>query len=295
MYHEPISQFQFKLYGLPATAGVIRLITLLPSADPSSTVKCVSHIATLKQNPKYEAISYAWGDTTSCTPIFLDDKIFYNTVSLYEALIHLRHDSRGKVRVLWADAICINQSDTKERNYQVQQMSSIYRLANDVVVWLGPRTGIGKKAFSFLSKHRDLTTPNGKFSQRDEDGILKVATDPQYIPGWKALCELLSHPWFQRAWIIQEIILTKKATIFFGVAKAEFNFMWNMCTGITSHISMLLYYTSLTNLRLREFLIELQPKLSRLGAIGLLQGEKKWHTPLELPSLRNIDLRRLEA
>ena len=37
---------------------------------------------------------------------------------------------------LWVDAICINQDDTDERNYQVTQMGAIYRSAMQVDVWL---------------------------------------------------------------------------------------------------------------------------------------------------------------
>jgi len=38
---------------------------------------------------------------------------------------------------LWVDAICINQSDENERSSQVNLMSTIYRAARRVLVWLG--------------------------------------------------------------------------------------------------------------------------------------------------------------
>ena len=49
----------------------------------------------------------------------------YVTRSLYHALRYLRYKSQS--RVLWIDAICVNQDDLKERSCQVQRMADIYR------------------------------------------------------------------------------------------------------------------------------------------------------------------------
>ena len=40
-------------------------------------------------------------------------------------------------RVLWIDAICINQTDIPERNAQVSTMKRTYEEADRVLVWLG--------------------------------------------------------------------------------------------------------------------------------------------------------------
>ena len=41
------------------------------------------------------------------------------------------------MKILWADAACINQSDDQERGHQVKQMGSIYATATKVLIWLG--------------------------------------------------------------------------------------------------------------------------------------------------------------
>ena len=41
-------------------------------------------------------------------------------------------------RFLWADAIRVNQHGLKERSLWVKRTADIYRLADRVVVWLGP-------------------------------------------------------------------------------------------------------------------------------------------------------------
>jgi hypothetical protein len=40
-------------------------------------------------------------------------------------------------RVMWIDAVCINQNDLEERGDQVQIMALIYAYAAKVTVWLG--------------------------------------------------------------------------------------------------------------------------------------------------------------
>jgi len=42
-----------------------------------------------------------------------------------------------KIRVLWVDALCINQDDTKEKEVQVSLMSDIYSKTNRGLLWLG--------------------------------------------------------------------------------------------------------------------------------------------------------------
>lgn len=57
-------------------------------------------------------------------------------VNLHLALHQLRNETSS--RVIWADAVCINQSDVEERSEQVALMGEIFRRAYQVVVWLGP-------------------------------------------------------------------------------------------------------------------------------------------------------------
>jgi hypothetical protein len=51
------------------------------------------------------------------------------------ALCYLRKEESG--RVLWVDAICINQKDDKERGHQVGMMRDVYSKATEVLIWLG--------------------------------------------------------------------------------------------------------------------------------------------------------------
>ena len=118
----------------------------------------------------YEALSYEWGQPPDIKPVvgtskrggfalsnvFLDGKQFGVRWNLYCALRQLRLPE--KTRVLWVDAVCIDQTDNQERNHQVTLMRMIYTQANRVIVWLGNSLGYIKSHFANpLRRMRDFT------------------------------------------------------------------------------------------------------------------------------------------
>jgi len=109
----------------------------------------------LSDAPPYEALSYVWGPFNSPDDpdlIQLNDCGFEVTTNLWRALYALRHETKD--RVLWIDAICINQGDLEERSSQVQLMRDVYRKARSVVVWLGEEGTWTTELFKYLKKTR---------------------------------------------------------------------------------------------------------------------------------------------
>ncbi|PVH78634.1 hypothetical protein DL98DRAFT_421844, partial [Cadophora sp. DSE1049] len=92
-------------------------------------------IVALDRYPEYEALSYQWGTSSADQSIVIDGQHKAITPNLALALHSLRHEMRE--RVLWVDAICINQRSTKEKSSQVQLMNRIYAEASEVLIWLG--------------------------------------------------------------------------------------------------------------------------------------------------------------
>ncbi|KAF2265378.1 HET-domain-containing protein, partial [Lojkania enalia] len=112
----------------------IRLIDIFPANDLDSPIHCsVLHVNLLRPC-HYEALSYVWGDPQIGDEIDIDGQRFPITKNLGKALRQIRRPT-AKTR-LWADAICINQEDPKERSCQVSLMSRIYRSASRVTVFL---------------------------------------------------------------------------------------------------------------------------------------------------------------
>jgi hypothetical protein len=76
------------------------------------------------------------GGTSKPLNLSLADEDFAVTEYLHAALEHLRNEDED--RILWIDAVCINQDEPNERGHQVQQMESIYECARQVIIWLRP-------------------------------------------------------------------------------------------------------------------------------------------------------------
>lgn len=120
----------------------IRLLTLLPSPSSTKPLKCRLHQVLLDElkdpEPKntYEALSYVWGAKNGTIPITCGGRKLLITPNCDSALRHLRHKLTR--RVLWIDAICIDQQSVEERNCQVPLMGEIYTAAKKVIIWLGP-------------------------------------------------------------------------------------------------------------------------------------------------------------
>ncbi|OQO10976.1 hypothetical protein B0A48_05231 [Cryoendolithus antarcticus] len=84
----------------------------------------------------YEALSYVWGTSTvTCSIIVNGLSGFTIRKNLNQAPHRLRLPDRP--RLLWVDAICINQMDPLEKAFQVAHMDDVYRHAERVLVWLG--------------------------------------------------------------------------------------------------------------------------------------------------------------
>ena len=71
--------------------------------------------------------------------IFVNEKPFWIRKNLWKFLRIIR--SKIGYLAIWADAICIDQSNLQERAQQVQMMGSIYRAARKVCAWLGEDAG----------------------------------------------------------------------------------------------------------------------------------------------------------
>ena len=89
----------------------------------------------LSENLRYEAVSYCWGDEEDLRSITCNGHEFEVRRNLEAALRNMRYSDRP--RLLWADAICINQLDDKEKVSQVQLMQTIFSNAQRTLIWLG--------------------------------------------------------------------------------------------------------------------------------------------------------------
>jgi hypothetical protein len=181
--------------------------------------------------PDYDAISYVWGDPTDTSPLECSGKTLSITKNLHSALRHFRFQDQP--RVLWADAICINQVDVHERGQQVSIMRVIYQRAQRVLIWLGTETEDDKDALNVIERIKKiLPTPPlmgpDQISQTNSVSYnLSIALTLMWnkIPDkdWAQLGILLRRPWFERVWVIQEVLSAREALVFNGLKSISFS------------------------------------------------------------------------
>jgi hypothetical protein len=105
-------------------------------------------VVDLDERPHFTALSYVWGSPGSDT-IICQDILVPVTPNCYSALLHLR--KKLGAYCIWVDAICIDQSNLKEREQQVTLMGEIYKGAEKVFIWLGPGNTARERAMEYLS------------------------------------------------------------------------------------------------------------------------------------------------
>jgi Heterokaryon incompatibility protein (HET) len=118
---------------LDPKAREIRLVHIQPGLwdDP---ILCEIEIVSLNSSPcpVYQTLSYTWGDSQATKPILLEDCLIDVKANLWAALRRLR--CADKTRVIWIDALCINQTNIQEKNLQVMLMGKIYSSCREVIM-----------------------------------------------------------------------------------------------------------------------------------------------------------------
>lgn len=163
------------------------------------------------QVSRYEALSYHWGSGEASFKIKIYTEGFPGTFrvrpNLHAALNQLRLPDRP--RRLWIDAICINQDDSDEKNAQVSLMAAVYSRAESVCVWLGEASPDSNLALNFISRIVNL------------DDFDRLVADRRTPQEWAALSSLMRRAWFSRRWVVQEIALAARATLYCGDAYVD--------------------------------------------------------------------------
>lgn len=230
---------QFLYYPLDFSGNTIKLLTLLPGQFSDNVYLSVTqdNFQNEKRTP-YECISYTWGEAQYPEKVYIRQKspandsnvdnlqFLHPRINLLTALKYIRLPDTP--RVIWADAICIDQDNIAERSQQVARMGQIYNHAAQVLVWLGAEDESTSKALELIERlsagilltdsHRECTTISGSEAEVVERRLKESKFTPQH---WISLNKLIRRPWFERLWIRQEVQLASKVLVRCGNTEIE--------------------------------------------------------------------------
>ena len=153
---------------------------------------------------QYTALSYRWGTKEPERKIWISEVEVSIGKNLHDFLQLFRHSTEQ--RVLWIDALCINQSDQAERSLQVSRMHTIYENAKEVIVWLGEDTKNTQQAIEFMKEvsSQRMGGPYVDWSRNTAKEVILGAED------------LYKREWIRRLWVIQEVWAAKEIIVWCG-------------------------------------------------------------------------------
>ncbi|KAH8755468.1 heterokaryon incompatibility protein-domain-containing protein [Hyaloscypha sp. PMI_1271] len=218
----------------------IRMVELLPGI-PGALIRVALHHRTLSDLPTCSAVSYEWGSNVRELVIFCDDRVLKVTANL--SLLLSKFRSSDSSQLLWIDAICINQEDLDERSQQVQLMGKIYKNAAVVLMWIGDQTPYTGDAIPIFRHLPGLLHTFKLNPGLDELDFLPYAAHQdldssakEYLwnirqSSWAGMIDLLSRGYFDRLWVVQEIVLSSKAAVVCGNHQIEWKIFYKtaMC------------------------------------------------------------------
>lgn len=194
------------IYPSSLDSSHFRLIYLTESEDISAPIHIQLEEYSFRDHPEYETVSYVWGgeegDSTLCKPVYVGRywDVILTTKNCSALLYYLR--SQKVCRVIWLDAICINQADNVEKPAQISRMGDIYARCERVVAYLGD---------DLVSRPSGRTfRPRIDFRKRKEEKSAEFIVACAESAGLNE-DQLLKRRYLTRIWIVQELWLPTEA------------------------------------------------------------------------------------
>lgn len=199
-------------------ANQIRVLSIHPGRG-AQALECTLRAVDVNY-ALFDAMSYTWlHNKCFRRQVLINGHWFSVNQNVYTALWSLR--SVTEVRTTWIDQICINQADSMEKSDQVQnKMAKVYKNAGRVVIWLGPDSDAIADLFNAMKVR----------SRLDEGAIDYKYTETQL----GTLRTLLSHKWWSRIWIVQEIALAHQSTAIVKCGTSEVS--WRLFSHEIEHL-----------------------------------------------------------
>lgn len=211
--------------------GNVRLVRL-QSRSYDQSIRCSMTSNLSIYDTEYSAVSYEWGDPTAPRQeILINGKIFSIQQSLY-SFLHSLVAQDCTEELLWIDALCIDQQNSREKNHQVVQMGQIYRSAATVLIWLGPAADESDRVFDYVehlpvpvrhesssvASFRELTqadwyTANSNMYEASCSGA------SSWLPA--AVEAICNRTYWTRRWVLQEVLLARNPVLFCGLQRCK--------------------------------------------------------------------------
>jgi hypothetical protein len=212
----------------------IRILVVWPSEVFSSPLECTLQTRSMVGSETlytFDALSYYWGSVNDLEYVLVHGSDHGApmpscevpvTKSLTSALRELRKKATvaGEPLQMWTDALCINQRDAKERDFQVKAMWLIYQASRRVCVWLGDRSRSTAaenglvSLFAFSEYFKQHAFEGNELLDEAARSMLDAPSGATNL--LTSVGALMDLPYWRRGWTIQEACATRPIFFHFG-------------------------------------------------------------------------------
>jgi hypothetical protein len=202
----------YHVYTAFAQPTKIRVAIIKPSMDCVAPLRFLFHQDCLEElEGPYEAVSYVWGAPILTFPVHhtTDGSRIFVTENLDHALRRLRR--RLGPRWLWADAMCIDQKNDREKEVQIPLMVEIYRGAKRVLAWLHDGDDDIERGMRYLEQ---LPINTGTYDYNEEEVERSILLD---------VAKASTLPYFRRLWVVQEIATGSEVSLICGKSEISWS------------------------------------------------------------------------
>ena len=188
----------------------IRVLRILPGKS-GSVIRCELTHQPLRDD--HTCLSYAWGDEHDPKTILVNGKKLTIRRNIFDFL-HLarKHKLRHQ---LWIDAICIDQSNTNEKNHQVRQMGQIYQQARLVLIWTGAILSWNQLMIHYIKRFIYKLFNSFRFVGIYNPRRRRALRYTLFGDG----SPITQSEYWTRMWVVQEVLLARRASVFIGSSK----------------------------------------------------------------------------
>jgi len=212
-------------YGKVREPKRIRLLLIFPAAHYKDMLETIMFHADLEEVP-FQALSHTCPEKDRTTMMHCNGRGLSVTESMYQALLGVRNAAQSDAfSIVWAEAVCIDQEDVRDRERHLHLVRDIFSSAHATLAHLGGTEDQRRKAFETIDKLHEACKYDEFRDRLEQDEIdlsslnhLCIEDINLEIPPENRLemSRLFSHHWFERIWNWQEVGVSRKVCIMYG-------------------------------------------------------------------------------
>ena len=199
----------------------LRLVELLATDDDSSELRANLEVVGTIHEKSYEVVTYMWNPTRQPAMLRINGMPYVVPTGLAQVLKRLRGSDATRAKLFWIDAISIDLQNLEEKAIMIVRMPEILKFSTSHAIFADTSARENDGEALELVKRIDHIQARSSRStiERRQDLIDLTSTHPVE----RLLKSLFDRSIWTRIWVLQEMVLSKDSTVFYGEHQISIN------------------------------------------------------------------------